>query len=392
VFFSPVTSPDSRLTPKPAPHVDLLLACAGASPRVRPTADVDWPRFCALVEHHGMGPHVHAELALSGDVPAEALRALHTLHTNASEYSLLLTARLLALVEAFERAGIPLLTLKGPALAQQLYGDPAMRDSLDLDLLVPAAQVESAAALLESRGYALESELGWLGVRELARRCTELTFRSAAGTAVDLHWATSPADFPCAIPEARMWASVGSVSIAGHHVPVLSPACQLVYLCVHGTRHCWTKLRWACDVAMLVSGVVTIDWSDVEAIAKESRATRALALGLRLAHDLLGASLPDAVLHRVQADHALAPFTAQVSGRLRSPEPAPQPSGVARTMFNARLATSPWLKVRHLAALMKAPTDADAEWIRLPRPLLFLYYPFRAARLVTRYGRARVAG
>jgi hypothetical protein len=55
-------------------------------------------------------------------------------------------------------------------------------------------------------------------------------------------------------------------------------------------------------------------------------------------------------------------------------------------MYSARLATDGWQRARHVAALMQAPTDAEAELVRLPRPLLFLYYPLRAARLAAKYG------
>ena len=382
-----------RARPGLASHVGLLLSCAGTKPdgHCGFDTDIDWRCFAALVEHHGMGPHVHQILDACREVPAPALLELRQLHQRASEYNLLLTARMLQVVEAFAQAGIPVVTLKGPALAQQLYGDPGMRDSLDLDLLVPSRRVEAAARLLQEHGYVLESELGWLGVRDLARRSTELTFRHASGTAVDLHWAIAPADYPCRIPESRLWASVNSVSIAGRRVPVLGKECLLVYLCVHGTTHCWTKLRWLCDVAMVVSSV-EIDWDQVDVIAVEGDASRALSLALILVRDLLGVELPANASRRVRDEDRIAPFAARVADRLRAPAPAPQPTAVERTIFNARLAMNGWLRARHLAALMKAPTDADALLVKLPRQLLFLYYPLRVARLAARYGRAVVAG
>ena len=377
-----------------APHVNLLLTCSGdaSGASVSIAASTDWSRFCALVEHHGMGPHVDDVLAHSDEIPTDVRRRLRELHADASSYSLLLAARLVQLVIAFEQAGIPVVSLKGPALSQQLYGDPGRRDSLDIDLLVPVARIEDAVAVLRANGYQLESELDWMGVRQLAARRSDLTFRSESGTGVDLHWAVSPADYPSTIPESRLWSSLTSVPIAGRQVPVLSSECLLVYLCIHGTRHCWTKLRWLSDVSMLLARNPEIDWKTVDAIASESRASRALALGLALAHDLLGATLPRHVLERIDDDVALRSFTRELAERLRSPDPAPQPTAVARTLFNARLAPSRWLGVRHAAALLKAPTDADAEFVRLPRALILLYYPFRAVRLVFKYGRVLVAG
>ncbi len=336
-----------------------------------------------------MGPHVNAVLAVPDDAPSGALRDLQRTDQQASSYSLLLTARLLQLVAAFEHAGVPVIALKGPALAQQLYGDAAMRDSLDLDLLVPSSGVELAAAVLGEHGYRMESELSWLGLPRMVATSTEVTYRHDSGTGVDLHWASAPSDHPFAIPAQRLWSSTTTVAIAGRPVPVLSAECQLVYLAIHGTRHCWTKLRWLCDLAMLVSGQPSIDWSEVRAIADEAQASRALALGMCLAQDLLGAEVPEAFVHGGRSDRAVAAAAVDVRCRLTACDPRPQPTPVQRTLFNARLAARAWLKARHVAALMKAPTDADAA-VHLPRSLVFLYYPLRAARLVAKHGRAMV--
>jgi len=47
-----------------------------------------------------------------------------------------MTADLVRVVRALESAAIPVLCLKGPVLGQLYYGDPAMRDYMDLDILV----------------------------------------------------------------------------------------------------------------------------------------------------------------------------------------------------------------------------------------------------------------
>lgn len=339
-----------------------------------------------------MGPHVHAVLAGADAVPPGSKHALAQLNAQASSYSLLLTARLLQLLAEFERRGVPVVTLKGPALSQQLYGDSGMRDSLDLDLLVPSNRAEEAIEVLALRGYTVESALSWLGVPHLVGTDTEVTCRHASGTGVDLHWATAPADYPFAIPEARLWGSVTSMRIAGRSVPVLALECQLVYLAIHGTRHCWTKLRWLCDVAMLLSSAGTIEWTAVKRICHEARAMRALRLALVLAHDLLGVPVPKDLLDEARDDTPVAAAVEAVRRRLTAPESEAQPTPLQRTLFNSRLAPNSWLKARHVAGLLKAPTEADAKVVHLPRPLVFLYYPLRAARLAAKYGRAMVTG
>jgi hypothetical protein len=291
----------------------------------------------------------------------------------------------LRVLDSFQAADIPVLTLKGPALSQQLYDDPGVRSSIDLDLLVPPEALEAAASVLQQQGYRIESPMAWLGARGLAGRMSEVTFRGNDGVGVDLHWSSAPGDFPCQIPDEHLWSSVAFVSIAGRSVPVLAPECLLVYLCIHGTMHCWTKLRWLCDVAMLLTGDRAMNWEQVQQLAIDSRARHAVHLGFHLAHTLLKAPLPASILAAVREDRRAARAATDVARYLTSEMPRPQPSGVARAVFNARLAESKWQGARHVAALLKAPTDADAERLRLPRRLFFLYYPYRAARLAAKY-------
>jgi hypothetical protein len=220
---------------------------------------------------------------------------------------------------------------------------------------------------------------------------TALTFINGEGTTVDLHWATTPADYPSQITQARLWASVRSVSIAGRKVPVLSDECELVFLCIHATRHCWTHLRWLCDIVMLIATAETINWRVVVEIAAEARAARPVCLGLLLARDLLHLDIPEEAKGLLVEEARLTPFVRRLAERLQTPQPLPKLSGLRRAWFNARLAPSRCLGARHLAALLHAPTDADLAVLRLPRPLFPLYYPFRIARLATKYGKMILA-
>src|SRR2546427_3488849 len=119
------------------------------------TQPLSWPDLLADAERHGVvallhrhvvaldalgsPPHVHEGLALRARTcVAWNLRLRHAL------------GRLLA---AFDRAGLAVMPLKGPVLADQLYPDPVLRATADLDLLVRHDDVVVAESLLESHGY-----------------------------------------------------------------------------------------------------------------------------------------------------------------------------------------------------------------------------------------------
>jgi hypothetical protein len=138
---------------------------------------------------------------------------------------------------------------------------------------------------------------------------------------------------------------------------------------------------------MLLSGPA-LDWSRVQEISGTGPAARPLLLALALAHDLLGATVPADLLQQARADHAVTTAAGEVCQMLTAPEPPPRMSSVRKTWFTMRLAPTFRLKARHLAARLKAPTEADAVFVRLPPSLVSLYYPLRAARLAAKYGRA----
>jgi hypothetical protein len=55
-------------------------------------------------------------------------------------------------VDALHAAGIPALLLKGAALVETVYPDPAQREMLDLDILVPGEQLDEASSVLTPLG------------------------------------------------------------------------------------------------------------------------------------------------------------------------------------------------------------------------------------------------
>lgn len=78
-------------------------------------------------------------------------------------------------------------------------------------------------------------------------------------------------------------------------VRVFSPEDLLIYLCAHGTKHRWMKLKWIADVAAHVRSQV-IDWSVVEKRAKRLGCMRMVHLGLLLASALLNLKIDESSL------------------------------------------------------------------------------------------------
>jgi len=142
------------------------------------------------------------------------------------------------------------------------------------------------------------------------------------------------------------------------------------------------RLIWLADIARLVR--LTLDWTEAFDLAVHARCARPVLLGLLLAHDVLDAGSPDALLDRARADRSVTAAAAHVTSYLRRTVLA-HPTTMELTRFNARLAEAPWDKVRHYAALLRAPAEPDLALVSLPPALFPLYYPVRFARLAAKY-------
>jgi Uncharacterised nucleotidyltransferase len=91
-----------------------------------------------------------------------------------------------SLIARLDEAGIRAVPLKGPFLAELLYGDPGLRVSGDLDLLVDAEQLDAAADVLMANGYGETTDLVWQNGLPLLHHA--LPPEQPELPPIDLHW------------------------------------------------------------------------------------------------------------------------------------------------------------------------------------------------------------
>ena len=136
----------------------LILACARTEPDVQRLQALvargpDWQAILRKTERWRLAPLVYTNLrqaVQSGQVPkpvAERLRHLYhrdTIHGVARRELLRVT------LLRFAEASVPVIVLKGAALATLVYPSPALRPMRDIDLLVHRGDRERVEAVLRS--------------------------------------------------------------------------------------------------------------------------------------------------------------------------------------------------------------------------------------------------
>ena len=271
-----------------------MLACA--SPAVDPgklaelANGADWDATLDLAEQHGVLGLLSGRLN-AGTMPPEALQRLRDQQRRRTFSALALTGELFQLCERLGVAGLAALPVKGPVLSQRAYGDPAVRQYGDLDLLIRQADIPRLTELLTDAGYE-----AWVPREAIAagKIPGEYVFqRRSPQVRVEFHTERTSRYFPRPLAIEQIMERQTCVLLDGRRLPALSAEDDLLMLAVHGAKDLWARLIWLADVATLIQRETQLDWEFVAAEARRAGASRTLGTALQLATNLLESPLPE---------------------------------------------------------------------------------------------------
>ncbi|MBA2673566.1 nucleotidyltransferase family protein [Ramlibacter sp.] len=381
--------------PPLAPEVRLLLCAGRMALDERAQAEfgellrspLDWTFLLELASAHGLVPllYQHVEDTGADAVPPHVLTMLWAAQEVTSRRNQAMSRELLRVLDLLEHYGIACLPYKGPTLAQAVYGDVAMRQFSDLDILVRCKDVPRARQLLAKAGYAPAHVLTRHAEAALLRSRLHyhtMLLHAGTGVAVELHWRTDPVRaVESSCPD--VWTRGTRTDFRGTRIRAFSRDELLLVLALHGSKHHWSGLGWLVDISELVRQGGH-DWSWIWKVAQRLRARRRLALGLHLAQALLGCPLPDAARQPIAALGVDAMAEA-ICADLSRPDAYAARGAVARARLDFMLCDTRLEGTRALVHSLLAPTMAELTRWHLPRALQFLYVPLRVGRLVGKH-------
>lgn len=277
---------------------------------------------------------------------------------------------------AFDEAGLDWLALKGPALSQQIYGDPGWRTARDLDVLVPGDQVARAVAVAETLGW--QAPDAWQAVMNLTGKIDlELEASETSQPLLEIHNALGPAYAGLDFGAVRQIATA-TASIGGQRVPTLSTEDTIIYVAWHGAKHLWARMNWLLDLAGLLARG-DYDPTKLIARARQVGAERSLRGGEILSRRLLRAPVP--VFPAASASTQRAAERIAMWGEQRIAL-GPQPGAVGRRPWSyrwhlreARLSDQRLAVASRLRSLL-APVEPDVRWLG-PHRRAALHYAAR---------------
>ncbi|MGP4067338.1 nucleotidyltransferase domain-containing protein [Halobacillus sp. B29] len=336
---------------------------------------IDWKLFVKQAFHHRVYPILHSKAVMVEErfMPASVIERLSFEYKRNTFQMLQLSAEMQHIGHLFTKNGLRTLFLKGPMLAQELYGDVSLRTSGDLDLLIPIDRLEKAEALLEKQGYVKDDYIQTV-LNDWKWRHHHVTyFHPKKNIKIELHWRLNPG--PGKEPHFEsLWSRKTKCSITKYPIYMLGAEDLFLFLVSHGARHGWSRLRWLFDIHQLMKQ--ELNWAQVNKLLKKYHFQEEGAQACILSSELLA-----------------SPIYKEMKLTRKSKKLAQQAVYYFEFMINLHSLPLPEevaiYHKRHLFALMSLsqkvifilsflhPYPEDAQLLPLPKRLHFLYFPLR---------------
>jgi len=193
---------------------------------------------------------------------------------------------------------IPVIVLRGLAVAEQLYCKPYMRPQSDIDLMFHSPNILQAKQILWDIGFRPDSVYSDIFVR--------------GDIQLDLHIE------PLGVERVQAWQYLTPLRakdffnhaeegvLVGERALLLDEKIQLPYLCFHAMKHSFERLLWLYDIALLAKDVeLKKQWDGVLESIQNYRLQRPCFYALAYVHEHLNAEVPSYVLDAIRPDMGL---------------------------------------------------------------------------------------
>ena len=340
-----------------------------------------WTKLAGLADAEGVAPLLYWRFR-AGQWPAQLPDPLRQSLTEAYyatvAYNTLLFGALHTILQSYKSENLPVIVLKGAALALDLYHDIGLRPMSDIDLLIQQADLDRAVAIMRRLGYIDQTQDQTPGLHEMADYHIGLIGGPRNLVRVELHWGlVSGSSAWYAAPVDWFWAHTQPWGEDGFAKALTAEAC-LIYLAGHTMlQHGGSQLIliWLYDIHYLVQSG-TICWQDLVTEVRKLNWGGVVQQALLQCQRLFGTELPEGIIESlaVQADPDI---TRLVEFKQRF--------GGVRLIYDwySLMALRGMPRLRYILGMV-FPQPAYMRWRYRPHPgwLWPVYYPYRWLRML----------
>lgn len=268
----------------------------------------NWVLVGQLAEREKLMPVLWAQVKQHAGFIPESVREAFRRQALVTEFRMAsLEATLQRLLQEFDGIGIPVMLLKGAALAKTVYGSFTNRPMGDLDILVRPGDAERAWRHVRDLGWTLEYEGGdeFYG---LFHHLPALVDPSPLKAVLEIHRQIMPFGGPFVLDERELWDAARPVEVGPIRAWVPADHHQLLHLCTHfAWSHMFSGIgRTVRDVATLLTER-EVDWPAFVALATRTRARTCAYWTLAITRSLTGTVVPADVLESLRPRGTVLP-------------------------------------------------------------------------------------
>lgn len=345
---------------------------------------LEWATVTELAMKHQVLPLVAATLPAlhRADLPDDIADWLTDYTRRQTARNMRMTASLFSVLDALEAENIPAFPYKGPTLAAAAYGSIRFRSFGDLDLLVPKDSYLDAKAAIERIGFAPMRSESSANHQYLGRKAAHPFARD--DVRLDLQWGSTTRKALSVPVDGSFWDIRTTIDVLGRPVRAIPADMLFLFICAHGSRHFWDRLKWVCDVGEMIRSHRDLDWTETMATARSAGVARVVHMAVLLAESLVGAGAPQHVLDAARRDSKAAHLAALAVDHPLTGRTHWLQSGAAQRKFTMATKERILDRARYFADVTIQPTEEDYEWVTLPGALGFLYPLLRPVRLLVK--------
>jgi hypothetical protein len=278
-----------------------------------------------------------------------------------------------AVLDALAASAVTAMPYKGVVLAAQCYADPALRGCRDLDVLIHERDIAATMAALAGLGYhSLQTGLSPRRMRRFYDYNGQDALVADDRMPVEPHWRLGPRTLGADIDTASLLAGGCTIALNGRAFPCPSREDSLLICGLHGSKEEWSRLIWIADIAELLRGGEEFDWTAIFSRADRAGIRRMLLIGVALAENLLGVTVPRAAARALANDRTAQRLAAEAAARLFA-RGGLTPSVYRISRFRLHMRERLMDRLRYVAATLLTARVQHFRVVDLPERLAFLY-------------------
>lgn len=301
------------------------------------------------------------------------------------------------LYQVFQKHDLKVVPFKGVFLSQLLFGDYTTRETCDIDFLFYGKDSIAITKILFSEGYQTDFYFNPPMENFILKISSGRSFHKSdtvKSETVEVHWMLLQPSFDVPLSNKMLLENTNKEKIFGKEIGLLNLEYSfLTLLGHHGVTDVWRSLKHVVDTtAFLDKHSEKINWFSFEIMLKNNRIEKTGKLGIMLANQLFGVSLPP-----VRYPKKWKRATQEVLDTLLTyPMLNKFKYSFKHFARHVSLRDSFSDKFRFLIncfGLLFTPTANDLKWISFSKNWFFIYYflkPFRLTRDYLWPGREKI--